>query len=255
MAVEGGERTSLRWCLTIARCMAAAVVAALAGVVVLLVLSTGLHPESISLSVTHGHIQAAQVLWSKRELFLSHYRRYHDRNLTMYEAARSLDFWVSMNVLQRGGAGATKNCTITTVGVFDMPNAPSFLGMVKINTLQVNKDVCQDPHHHHPGALDRWITINNQSTLDYIAQTYGGMNEFTAMLQVNMTIINTSGKEESTSHYCWPVTIGHSRSTTAEAITCKPSNNINYAADAGWLAPPPPPPLSPPPPPPLEIIW
>jgi hypothetical protein len=137
---------------------------------------------------------------------------------------------------------------VTAVTIFDMPNAPSFLGMVQIANLIEPKprEVCP----FYRGVLDRWITINSTTTLDYIAKTYGGRSEFTAMLQVNTTTTNTddfTAKPKNDTHYCWPVTIGHSsRSNTAEPLACRHSRGINYAAGAAVLGPPPPP--SPPPP-------
>jgi hypothetical protein len=144
---------------------------------------------------------------------------------------------------------------VTAVTIFDMPNAPSFLGMVQIANLIEPKprEVCP----FYRGVLDRWITINSTTTLDYIAKTYGGRSEFTAMLQVNTT---TAIKDDTTmtgvettyhsdTHYCWPVTIGHSRSITAEKITCKHSRGIDYTAGSGDLWVPPPPPDNSPPPP------
>jgi len=274
MAAGGcGERRTPRGlrCLTIARWIVATVVAALAATVLLLVLTVGLRSESMSISVNHGHFQVAKDLWSVHEYNLSHYLYSPDTNeslpefdrndtLAVYEAADHVDIWVSMNFQipgcngtdrRRPDGGVVLDSMVTAVSVFDMPNAPSFLGMVRIVELrQMQREIC----HFYPGVLDRWIPITDNRTLDYIAKTYGGRSEFTVMVQVDTTTTTntTRGHMETTNntHYCWPVTIGHSRSITAEAITCKPSRGIDYTAGSGILAPPPPPPPANSPPPP-----
>ncbi|KAJ1275162.1 hypothetical protein BS78_05G114900 [Paspalum vaginatum] len=260
MAVEGDEadaRKGLR-CLTIARWMAAAMVAVPAVMVVLMVLTAGLRPESISVSVTHGHIQSAQLLWTKSEFILPHYRHGWNQSLPIYSAASSLDFWVSLGVVvfdadhhNPSGGATNMSCNVTTVCIFDMPNAPSFLDMVEIANISVGKEICNGTHHR---AMDRWIHVSDQDTLGYIAKTYGGVDEFTAMLRLQVAINKTVPAADAagarwnvTSHdyYCWPVTIGHSRSTTSdEAITCKPGHHIDYTAGARNLTPPAPPPPS-----------
>jgi hypothetical protein len=259
------------WCLTIARWIVATVVAAVAATVLLLVLTVGLRSETVSVSVNHGHFQVATSLWSTQEFNLIHYPddrqtraalppdRYRTDTLAVYRRANHVDIWVSMDFQTPGCNGIPRrsgfvvSSNVTTVSVFDMPNAPSFLGMVRIGTVNVHREVC----HFYHGVLDRWIRVNNKDTLDYIAKTYGGRSEFTAMLQVNTT---TAIKDDTTmtgvettyhsdTHYCWPVTIGHSRSITAEKITCKHSRGIDYTAGSGDLWVPPPPPDNSPPPP------
>ncbi|XBJ22114.1 hypothetical protein VPH35_000549 [Triticum aestivum] len=230
---EGGKRTKFQ-CLIIARFTVAIVVAVLAFASIVVVLTAGLRREDISLSFTHGHIQAAQVLWLKNETYLTHYRGKMDEIFTIYEPAVRVDLWVSMDA-HIPTRRANTTCNITTVLVFDMPNAPTFTGLTQIALIKINKALRKQ-------SLDRWIPMTDKNTLSYIARTYGGMSEFTAMLQVNMTISSGVGRTPTNStQYCWPVTIGHSRSTTVKKVTCKPSHHIDYAADSVALAPPPPP--------------
>ncbi|KAF6993148.1 hypothetical protein CFC21_010079 [Triticum aestivum] len=227
---EGGKRTKFQ-CLIIARFTVATVVAVLAFASIVVVLTAGLRREDISLSFTHGHIQAAQVLWLKNETNLTHYPGKMDEIFTIYEPAVRVDLWVSMDA-HKPACRANTTCKITTVLVFDMPNAPSFTGLTQIALININKKLQKQ-------SLDRWIAMTDRQTLSYIARTYGGMSQFTAMLQVNMTISSGVGTPTNSTQYCWPVTIGHSRSTTAKKVTCKPSHHIDYAADSVALAPPP----------------
>ncbi|CAD6264322.1 unnamed protein product [Miscanthus lutarioriparius] len=269
-AVLCGERMPRGLCcLTVTRWIVATVVAALAVTVLLLVLTVGLRKESMIVSVHHGHFQVAKDLWSIDDSFnLEHYPNRQkmppvsapapmfDRKYTLagYKAANQVDIWVSMDFKTPGCNGVPNRrrgkVVVTAVTIFDMPNAPSFLGMVQIATLIESnpREVCP----FYRGVVDRWITITNNNTLDYIAKTYGGRSEFTAMLQVDTTTTtdDITAKPKHDTHYCWPVTIGHSsRSTTAEPLTCKHSRGINYTAGAAVLGPPPPPPPSSPPPP------
>ncbi|XBJ14121.1 hypothetical protein VPH35_006209 [Triticum aestivum] len=236
---EGGKRTKFQ-CIIIARFTVATVVAVLAFASIVVVLTAGLRRQDISLSFTHGHIQAAQVLWVKNETSLEHYRvkgkGKKDEILTSYLPAVYVDLWVSMYA-HNPSSRAKTTCNITTVLVFDMPNAPSFTGLIQIALIDINHELNLTRRQ----SLDMWIPMTDRQTLSYIARTYGGMSEFTAMLQVNMTISSGVATPTNSTQYCWPVTIGHSRSTTAEEVTCKPSHHIDYAADSMVLAPPPPP--------------
>lgn len=237
---DGGKRTKFQ-CLIIARFTAATVVAVLAFAGIVVVLAAGLRREDISLSLTHGHIQAAQVLWVSNPMNLSHHKPKKNAIVTSYLPVKQVDFWVSMYVHNPAGRD-NMYCTITTALVIDMPNAPSFTKMTQLYIFKINYEL----NLSRKNSLDKWFTMTDQKTLSYIARTYGGMSEFTAMLQVNMTVRLGEGTPTPSTHYCWPVTIGHSRSTTAEAVTCKPSHNIDYAADSVDLqAPPLPPPPSP----------
>ncbi|TKW00889.1 hypothetical protein SEVIR_8G142100v4 [Setaria viridis] len=242
-----GKHRSIFRCLILARIVAASVVAlAFAATVVVVVLTAGLGPDNVRLSVTHGHIQSAGLLWSKQDFSIQHLRIYRNETITIYTPAKELIVWVSMDVHDPTHRAA--NVCVDAVHVLDMPNAPSFDGMVDIATVHNtvatgNAQPCA-PWRHNGSAtmqLDRWVTVDDPLMLCYISQKYGGINDFTVMLKVNMSILYPKGDRDTPAnhtdtHYCWPVTIGNTRSTRSEAVTCKPSHNFDYASNAPVLS-------------------
>lgn len=242
----GDHRSRLR-CLTLARIVAASLVA-LAFTVTMVVVLLRAGVVDLRLSVKHGHIQSAGLLWNKSDLIFKHVWRRRSDTITFYTPAKELTVWMSMDAYDTS-LRATNVC-VTAVHIIDMPNAPSFEDMVEIHT--VNNTVATGNDHkackkwRHPGSpsmqLDRWVTLQDPLMLCYISQKYGGVNDFTAMLKVNITIffrpedgIDTPPLTEI--HYCWPVTIGNTRriSQESEAVACKPSHAIDYASIAPVL--------------------
>lgn len=245
----GKHRSRIR-CLALARIFAASMVAlAFAATIVAVVFTAGLAPDSVRLSVTHGHIQSAELLWKRYDWKIFSLRTKRIETQVIYAPDKQLTLRVSLDA-HDPTRRAAKVC-VDAVRVFDMPNAPSFDGMVEIaainNTVATGKDdqPCKPWRHNRSDTmeLDRWITIatndSNPLMLCYISQKYGGVSDFTAMLKVEMKILypHEGDTYKPDTHYCWPVTIGNSRSTSSQPVTCKLSNAINYTSDASVLSP------------------
>ncbi|KAL6653247.1 hypothetical protein ACP70R_012172 [Stipagrostis hirtigluma subsp. patula] len=244
----GKHRIRLR-CLTLARIAAASVVAlAFAATMVVVVLTAGLRSNNVRLSVTQGHILSAGPLWSAQGIHNEHLWRPLDETIAIYAPAKELTVWISMDAHDPNGRAA--NICVSSVHIIDMPHAPSFDGMVDIANISnmvatgsADKP-CAPWHPRHNGSpfmqLDRWVPVDNPLMLCYISQKYGGVNDFTVMLKVNMTMLY---KEEeghppenhTDTHYCWPVKISNSRFIHSEDVTCKPSNAIDYTSDVPVL--------------------
>lgn len=243
--MAAGKHRSRFRCLTLARIVAASVVAlAFAATVVVVVLTAGFGPDNVRLSVTHGHIQSAGLLWSRQDLSIQHLRIYRTETMIVYTPAEELIVQVSMDA--HDPTRRATNVCVDAVHVLDMPHAPSFDGMVNITTVHntVATGNAQKPcapwrNNGSPSMrLDRWVTVHDPLSLMrcYISQKYGGINDFTVMLKVDIRILYPKGADYTDTHYCWPVTIGNTRSTRSEAVTCKPSNGIDYASNAPVLS-------------------
>jgi hypothetical protein len=250
--MAGGEHRSRFRCLPLARIFAASVVATAFAATVVVVLTAGLDPANSRLSVTHGHLQSAGLLWSKRFYTIEHLKRPSNDTIIFYAPAEELTVWLSMDAHDRNADADTTIC-VSAVHIIDLPHAPSLDGMLIIATKN-NMVATGSPYkpcipwRPRPGSpsrmqLDRWITFNNDDMLCYISQKYGGINDFTVILQVDMMILHApEGTDVApanyTTYYCWPVTIGNvdpRRIRFKEAVTCKPKKAIDFGSYASVL--------------------
>lgn len=237
--MAAGEHRSRFRCQTIARIFAASVVALAFAAAMVVVLPAGLSPDNARrLSVTHGHIQSAGLLWSSKDFEMGHVWRQHNETTVYYTPAEELTMWVSMDVHDPTHRAAL--VCVADLHVLDMPHAPFFDGMVDIATVDNTvatgnaRKPCAPWRRSESASrmqLDRWVTVNDPLMLCYISQKYGGFNDFTVMVRVDMTIFYLDEGVDSrpanyTTYYCWPVTIGNTRRIRSEAVTCKPSQDI-----------------------------
>lgn len=134
--------------------------------------------------------------------------------------------------------------------VLDMPDpdAPLDLpAMREIDEFRLPRGFTVKRKSSH--TLRRWHTVRGTGVLAYIATAYGGRRSFSVMLQVNATIGSASSavaNYRNVSLLCWPVTVGmDDPSSSAMAVNCKPSEEVNYGAVGGaHLAPAPAPMLA-----------
>ncbi|KAG0529970.1 hypothetical protein BDA96_05G143700 [Sorghum bicolor] len=243
----GAHRSRIR-CLALVRIVASVVALAFAATVVVVVLTAGLSPDNVRISITHGHLQSAGLLWSSVNFTIEHLRRPRNDTVTFYTPAKDLTVWVSMDA--HDPAGRATNVCVDGVHILDLPHAPSFEGMVDIatvnNTVATGKADKPCARWRNPGLasmqLDRWVTFDDPLMLCYISQKYGGLYDFTVMLKVDMTILYRKEEDRDTTaytdttHYCWPVTLGNSRRISSEAVSCKPSHAFDYASIAPVLS-------------------
>lgn len=274
----GGHKRTRFPCLATARYVVAAVVSVLTVAVVVMVIIVALRPEKVIFSIPHQYIVADRLWWGVPGMTASSEHApipsrvggratstktagqviinddpdtsvpFGTTETTTYSPVKNVNFLVSFTAYNPSGRADVSGENVT-IRVLDMPNygSPSFsfqtTTLTEIVTYELQDDFSVNRQTSH--TLRKWILVNNASVLSYLADMYGGWTSFTAMVQVNATIV-TSGASmnggEPQIYYCWPVIVGRS-SGYDRSTSCRPEKEMDSNVSYSW--PPPAPVLAP----------
>ncbi|PUZ75145.1 hypothetical protein GQ55_1G126100 [Panicum hallii var. hallii] len=231
MAVrDGGKRTRFA-CLETARCMVAITVSAITVAVVVMVTIAALRPaDSFSLSVVNG--MDSSIPWS-----LLRDADAATNNTTMQRVAEKVNLTFALLAYNPSGRKDIRFGNFT-IRVTDMPYFPSFTKMTDIAAFPVPAPFTLK----RQGAHKLWskFSLSDARTLSYVANTYGALGTFKAMVLVNASIGSGSGSGTPASnnvtvtYYCWPVLVGWTAFSDSPdgGVTCTPRKELSVDVDS-----------------------
>lgn len=238
-------------------------------VVVLMVMSVVFRPEDICLSVDRGYIEADWLLLATEDPYLNstielrpgvgtgadfgggveHTSHHQPERSHMSPAASPAESQPTAEVTLKvilsayNPSGRTDfNFTKGTIRLLDIPNPPSFTGMVEIVKLDLGRFFVP---RQTSRSLTRWLATNDTRELSQaLRRQGGGTSSVRVMVQVKATITSRTPvpRSRSVSRYCWPVIVGSVDSdtlTNADDVTCKTREEIQYTVEPVPLAPAP----------------
>ncbi|KAL6861423.1 hypothetical protein ACP4OV_017123 [Aristida adscensionis] len=216
--------------LAAARYTAAAVVTVLAVVVVGQVIAVALRPGSIQLSVLQGYVEATTDLWMEHEVKAGNDAggdgtvmkapvQSAGSYVYTYTAADSVGLVVILTTDNPSGR-VDINCTDLAITLFDMPDG--YDSLVLLQSYHWNDSFLVEGESSHTMRLP--MVLSNNTALTYIANTYGGISSFQALLEVNVIAKSMFklGKPAATTtrYYCWPVTVTSDVPSHSEDVPC-----------------------------------